>query len=172
MDKTFRNIDVCKTSRNGDTMMFNTYLAIIHIIVLTLSIAIRLATINIKSYETSKALDKIASELETANQIRIVENCIDCDCFDSDDDDDDDESDAESDADSDADDADVDSNTDNETQTSETSNSKTIGELAAETVNTVDNSDNSDNDSDLTPEAVPAAMESKSEEDSIESAHD
>jgi hypothetical protein len=163
MDKTFRNIDVCKTSYNRDYMMFypfNTYIAIIHIIVLIVSIALRLATINIHSYDTSKALNKIASELETANQIRIVENYMDCDS---------DDSDVESD-DADAD-TDVDSNTDNETQTSETYNSKTIGELVAEATLASENNDTTDTDSELTPEAVPAAMESKSEEDSIESAH-
>jgi len=158
MDKTFRNIDVCKTSRNGDTMMFyqfNTYIAIIHIIVLTISIALRLATININSYDTSKALNRIASELETANQIRIVENCMDCDC----------------DLDEEEEELDTDSNTDNETQTSETSNSKTIGELAAEASLASDTKLVAETYADFTSNISPAAMESKSEEDSIESAH-
>jgi hypothetical protein len=197
MDKTFKNIDICKISdRYSDSMMFyqlNTYITILHIIVLAVSIVLRLATINDKSYETSQTLNKIASELETANQIRIVENCMNCGFSDSDceessegvednednegsEDIQDDNEDNEGSEDIQDDNEDNEGSEDNEDIQDDNEGSEEDGRIS-EILNEIERISARKNISycnnlDVTEiAATPAAMESKSEEDSIESAH-
>jgi hypothetical protein len=137
-------------------MTFTAIMIAMHILVMFVSILSRMNM----AHDTNKLLEKIGDELRVSNSLRIIESGM-CDCSDSECSDDNRTNSSDDNSNNSDNSNDDDSNIESEHET----DFKTIGETAAEAINAVDEIKNLVND------ATVSAMESKSEEDSIESAH-
>jgi hypothetical protein len=168
--------NVCKSNDSlmigmmHQVMTFTAIMISLHILVMFVSILSRMNM----AHDNNRVLEKIADALNTANELHVIDTYM-CGCSDDDDDDesnDDDENCSED-----------DSNDDDESDTTETeteSEFKTIGETAAAAATAQEDADVKKRIDEAVDElvneiiasdAAVAAMESKSEEDSIESAH-
>ena len=159
-------------------MTFVFIMAALNILATFVSIITKVNT----EHDKNEILNKIVSELETANQIRIVENCMNCGfCEEESEDEEDSGEDGEEDGedgedneeDGEDNEEDGEDGEDGEEDSEEESQEAKITEILAEieriaTRKIISNCNNLD----VTEiAAAPAAMESNSEEDSIESAH-
>ena len=189
---TFHFPNTCEMTNNTITigmihqiMTFVFIMAALNILATFVSIITKVNT----EHDKNEILNKIVSELETANQIRIVENCMNCgfceeesedekdsgedgeedgeDGEDNEEDGEDNEEDGE-DGEEDGEDGE-DGEEDNEEESQEAKITEILAEIERIATRKIISNCNNLDVTEIA--AAPAAMESKSEEDSIESAH-